>query len=148
VLKGKKMEHFYDEYVSGITDQQIMMSRDNKSRPLVLNKDVQVLTYLENEAYDTLFKENIVFLNLIDASAVNTMVECIVRNTPIFVNRLPATEEALGAAYPLFYTDIKDVTEMLTMEKLKAGYTYLRKLDKTKFKIETFLADVKSLNPV
>jgi hypothetical protein len=145
VLKGKKMEHYYEESKSKSNVFDPLVSRDNKSRPLVLNKDVQVLTYLENEAYDTLFKQNVVFLNLIDASAVNTIVECIVRNTPIFVNRLPATEEALGANYPLFYTNIKDVTEMLTLEKIKAGNIYLKKLDKTKFKIETFLAELNKI---
>jgi hypothetical protein len=87
--------------------------------------------------------QNIVFINLIDASAVNTIIECIVRNTPIFVNRLPATEEALGISYPLFYNEISEVTNMLNMNKITEGYNYLSKMNKDKFKIETFINDFK-----
>ena len=85
--------------------------------------------------------KNIVFINLIGASAVNTVIECIVRNTPIFVNRLPAIEEALGSNYPLLYNDISEVTNMLNINKIKEGYNYLRKMNKDKFKIETFIND-------
>ena len=143
VLKGKKMDNYYD-CEAGV-EMKGIICRDDKKRPLVLNSNILVLLHLENAAYDDLFRSNIVFINLIDASAVNTIIECIVRNTPIFVNRLPATEEALGVDYPLFYTDIKEVSEMLTMEKIKMGYTYLKKMDKTKFKIETFLQNLKLL---
>jgi len=145
VLKGKKMENYYDGSATVDDRQDAVISRDDKKRPVVLNANIQVLTHLENAAYDALFRSNVVFINLIDASAVNTILECIVRHTPIFVNRLPATEEALGVAYPLFYTDIKEVSEMLTLEKIKKGYTYLKKMDKTKFKIETFLQNLKAL---
>jgi hypothetical protein len=106
---------------------------------LPVHPDVKVITYLENEAYDELFSNNIVFIHLIDASAVNTILECIVRNTPIFVNRLPATEEALGVNYPLFYSDISAVGSMLTSDTLLKGYTYLKKMNKDKFKIDYFI---------
>ena len=47
--------------------------------------NIVVQERLSNDHYDSLLAENIVFINLIDASAVNTVLECIVRNTP-FIN--------------------------------------------------------------
>ena len=106
-----------------------------------LDADVKVLEYLDNIAYDDCLSSNIVFINLIGASAVNTIIECIVRHTPVIVNRLPATIEMLGEKYPLFYDDIKEVSDLLTWKKITKGWHYLKSLDKTKFKIETFFKD-------
>jgi len=125
------------------TIDSFVMCRDKNTKAVKLNDDIKVITYLENYNYDLLLMQNIVFINLIDASAVNTIIECIVRNTPIFVNRLPATEEALGVSYPLFYNEISEVTNMLNMNKITEGYNYLSKMNKDKFKIETFINDFK-----
>ena len=64
-------------------------------------KSVEVMEHLSDSAYDELLSDIVVFLNLIDASAVNTVIECIVRNTPLIINRLPAIVEILGEDYPL-----------------------------------------------
>ena len=74
-----------------------------------------------------------------DASAVNTVIECIVRNTPIIVNRLNALEEVLGKKYPLFYDSINDVKNLLTMKYIEKGHDYLKNLNKTELKLETFV---------
>lgn len=42
-----------------------------------------------------------------DAAASNELLEHIVSNTPIVVNRLPAVVEYIGSDYPLFYEDIE-----------------------------------------
>jgi polysaccharide pyruvyl transferase WcaK-like protein len=162
VLKGKEMESYYEVFDKSCaqtdetskdshtesrelegTNGSFVMCRDKNTKSVKLNDDIKVITYLENCNYDLLLMQNIVFINLIDASAVNTIIECIVRNTPIFVNRLPATEEALGISYPLFYNEISEVTNMLNMNKITEGYNYLSKMNKDKFKIETFINDFK-----
>ena len=56
--------------------------------------------------YDLLLMQNIVFINLIDASAVNTILECIVRNTPIIVNKIDGIIDYLGEDYPLYYNEL------------------------------------------
>jgi hypothetical protein len=63
---------------------------------------VNYIDHLENDDYDKLLTENIVCIVLVDASAINTLVECIVRNTPIIINKLPSVVELLGACYPLY----------------------------------------------
>jgi hypothetical protein len=157
VLKGKEMESYYEVFAKTSpkasraqtftteASSNDVICRDKNKKPVELNDDIKVITFLENNDYDLLLMKNIVFINLIDASAVNTIIECIVRHTPIFVNRLPATEEALGALYPLFYNDISEVTNMLNINKITEGYNYLYKMNKDKFKIETFLNEFKKV---
>lgn len=105
---------------------------------------VSILNELSNDEYDELLTSNVVFLNLIDASACNTIIECIVRNTPILVNRLPAVVEYLGNDYPLYYNSFEEAYEMLTdNEKLIKAHKYLVNKDKTFLTIENFIDKLK-----
>jgi hypothetical protein len=110
---------------------------------------VDLINQLTNEQYDDLLTKNIVFINLVDASAVNTVIECIVRNTPIVVNDHPAVVEMLGENYPLYYTTGIDlyntnqeiVTLLSNTNNIKKANAYLQKLDKTKYTIEYFIEE-------
>ncbi len=73
---------------------------------------------MSNDDYDKLLTQNIVFLNLREASACNTLIECVVRNTPIIINRIDAVEEVLGSKYPLFYDTLEELNELTTNIKL------------------------------
>lgn len=108
-----------------------------------LENSVHVIEHLSNDDYDALFTSNIVFLNYIDASATNTLIECVVRNTPVFVNKIPAVVEILGQDYPLYYTSMYSITKLLEREneyKVKLAHEYLVSLPKDRFKNETFLS--------
>jgi hypothetical protein len=114
-------------------------------------KNVKVIERLSNEDYDDLLTENIVFLNLVDAAAVNTIIECIIRNTPIIVNRIPAVVEMLGENYPLYYGDVIGNTHNMNQEiiellldtrQLKSAHKYLSHMDKTKYTVNYFINDV------
>jgi len=110
---------------------------------------VDLINQLTNEQYDDLLTKNIVFINLVDASAVNTIIECIVRNTPIVVNDHPAVKEMLGKNYPLYYTNgidlfntNKEIEKLLqNTNNIKKANIYLKKLDKTKYTIEYFIKE-------
>jgi hypothetical protein len=101
---------------------------------------------LSNEGYDELLSENGVFLNLVDASAVNTVIECIVRNTPVFVNRLPANEEALGKDYPGFYDSFECAEEAASdWGRYDQAHNYLAtNLEKDRFSLGHFLQDLRA----
>lgn len=93
-------------------------------------------------------------MNLIDASAVNTVIECIIRNTPLIVNRRPAIVEILGDDYPLYYGDSdgntdddytmhRQVVELLSdTKKLESAYKYLLNFGTTKFSVKSFMSDI------
>lgn len=104
---------------------------------LFLNK-VEILSTLDDQTYDNLLTCNLVFLNLIDASVANTIIECIVRHTPILVNRIPPTVELLGENYPFFYDKVEEIPSLLNDETVKNTYEYLRNMDSEKYRIDSF----------
>lgn len=100
---------------------------------------VEIIPKLSNEEYDTILSNSVVFLDLIDASAANTIIECIVRNVPICVNKHPAVEEYLGQDYPLYWESPDQVSEVLTSENIEKAHNYLKEKDKSYLHIETFM---------
>jgi hypothetical protein len=108
---------------------------------------VEYLNHLDNAKYDKLLAENVVFINLVDASAINTLIECIVRNTPIIVNKLPAVVELLGDKYPLYvgcqqsYYELNKEVEGLLNDPnaIRKAHNYMKRLDKTMLSKEEFL---------
>jgi len=114
-----------------------------------MTQSVSVINQLSNEDYDVLLSQSIVFLHLIDAAAVNTVIECIVRNTPILINKIPGTVDLLGDEYPLFYDEIdirtRDIGSLLNDSRIEKAHKYLKKMDKSIYKIDYFtkqIADV------
>jgi hypothetical protein len=163
VLIGKKMEGYYTNLNYLLTEETSndcnLISRDNKIRRVTfenvdennkiveynhnhnhINHKVEIITFLENHQYDELFISNIVFLKLIDASAINTLIECIVRTTPIVINKIKPVVEVLGEDYPLLYSDISEIRDLITMKNIENAHQYLKKMNKTKFRIEYFIS--------
>jgi hypothetical protein len=74
-----------------------------------------------------LLSESVVFVDLYDSSVNNTIIECIVRNTPILVNRLSPIEEYLGADYPMYYTSLDEIPHMLKdIALIESAHRYLK----------------------
>jgi hypothetical protein len=126
-------KHFYDDIVKKVSS-------------------ISFLEYLQNDEYDKLMTENIVYINLVDASAVNTIIECIVRTTPIIVNKHPAVVELLGKDYPLYFTASStdyslinvQVYNMLCSDRLiRRAHKYLKHMDKSRFNIKSFVTEFK-----
>ncbi len=97
------------------------------------------------EEFDILLSENIVFIDLFDASANNTVLECIIRNTPIIVNKLPAIIEYLGENYPLFYNNLDEVENLITEENILLAHKYLLELQKNELNISYFSSKIINL---
>ena len=112
------------------------------------NDTVKFIEYLENDDYDKLMTENIIFINLVDASAVNTIIECIVRTTPIIINKHPAVVELLGEEYPLYFKSRSNDYASINIEidnllktdcKIRKAHKYLRNIKKDVYKIDNFV---------
>ena len=98
------------------------------------------------EEYDILLSKNIVFVELFDASANNTVLECIIRNTPIIINKLPAIVEYLGKDYPLYFNNLEEVESILNDQKLiLKACNYLNNLNKKELTIEQFNTNIFSI---
>lgn len=101
--------------------------------------ETEVVSWLENDAYDDMLTRNVMFLELFDASANNAITEAIARNTPVVVNRHPAVAEYLGRDYPLFYDDLGEVPGLLDMPRIRAAHEHIRALDKDEFTVDAFI---------
>jgi hypothetical protein len=87
---------------------------------------VEQILYIPHKAYDRLLAENIVIMDLYDSSANNTIVECIVRRTPLLINRLDAVVEYLGEEYPLYFSSLEEAAaKMENRDLLFAAHQYL-----------------------
>jgi hypothetical protein len=111
------------------------------------NKNIynnNVLMYYTNtfEEYDDLLSKNIVFIDLFDAAANTVILECIIRNTPIIVNKLEPVIEYLGADYPLYFNNLLEVPDLLTNEKLLEAHYYLSKMNKDDLSIDYFTKNI------
>jgi hypothetical protein len=88
---------------------------------------------LDNNDYDVLLSQNIVFLDLYDTSANNAVIECIARGTPLLINRHPATIEYLGEKYPFYFDSLKEANEKLNnIDLIRDTHQYLMTFDKKK----------------
>lgn len=129
------------EYTSGFINQFLLqISYEINS--------VKILDTLSNDQYDNILTKNIVYINLIDAAAVNTILECAIRMTPIIVNKLPAVMEILGEDYPLYIENI----DKITCKDIKRAHLYLKSIHKNilyktniKTFVENFVCKVKEL---
>jgi len=105
---------------------------------------VSVCARLDDAGYERLLAESVVFLELLTVAASNVVVECMVRGTPLVVNRLPAIEDYLGRDYPLFYDDLADAHRLLDRASLRAGHAYLMGLDKEVLEPKWFAAGLEA----
>ena len=94
---------------------------------------VKIVDHLENNEYDELLTQNIVFLDLYDTSANNAVIECIARGTPLLINKHPATVEYLGEEYPFYFDNLEEASkkskDYVLIEKT---HHYLMTFDKRK----------------
>ncbi|MBP7461256.1 MAG: hypothetical protein KBA26_08200 [Candidatus Delongbacteria bacterium] len=104
----------------------------------------ETMEFLSNQDYDDLLSENIVFVHLYDASANNTVTECIARNTPLLVNPIEPVVEYLGPDYPFYYHSYEEAIQKATdMDIVRQTHEYLNQHPlKTKMTADSFLQQI------
>jgi polysaccharide pyruvyl transferase WcaK-like protein len=168
-LKGKGMNNYYptdDLLPLSIDTQNVSEINKNCSQNKNESKNnwykhlhqylqsiynsVEIIQSLTNSEYDDLLSNNIVFIHLVDASTVNTILECIVRNTPIIVNKHPAVVELLGEDYPLYYDEnlgeydkTKEIRKLINMKKIGNAYNYLKRKSKEEYETQYMITKFK-----
>jgi cellulase (glycosyl hydrolase family 5)/glycosyl transferase family 2 len=131
----RNFQFYYDLKAPGYS-KQLLTHRNFRYEDIRQNDSVILLGRVTDDEYDSLLEDSVVFLNLFDAPANTTVVECIARNTPILINRLPGVVEYLGEAYPFYYSStdeaeaklqqpalIEETTKYLTHSPMKVAIT-------------------------
>lgn len=66
---------------------------------------------ISDQIYDQLLSNHILFCDFYDSSANNLIVEAIMSQTPILVNKNPAVVEYLGDDYPFYFNTIDEANK-------------------------------------
>lgn len=122
------------KFIYGYDRAVVKYWKSSSSRGMHCN--VRNINRISDIEYDNVLSKNIILTELFASAANNVVIECIARNTPLIVNRQPAVEEYLGKEYPLFFDDISEVPTLI--HRSRSAYEHLRKLDKSRFTLETF----------
>ncbi len=93
-------------------------------------KGVVDLPFITASKFDKLLTENLVAMEFEAVSAANGIIDCIARNTPIFVNPKPEVIEYLGINYPLYFTN-PDAIPYLFKHHVYRAHEYLLNMDKS-----------------
>lgn len=103
----------------------------------------RIQTEMSNMAYDALLQSSVLFVRLVDASAVNTVLEAIRYGTPLFVNRHPAVEEYLGPDFPGYYETLAEASQKIQdMGVVEDVARYLERRNATDLNPSNFCAFV------
>jgi hypothetical protein len=107
--------------------------------PSDINKNIKMYYTETFEEYDELLTKNLVFIDLFDAAANNTILECIIRNTPLIVNKIEGVVDYLGSEYPLYFNNLSEIPSLIDGKKITQAHEYLKQMDKSQFTTESFL---------
>ena len=123
-----KVPERYKKILLRSSDVHLDKLYNNKREQILLriNNSVTIRQRASDDEYDELLSTSVVFLNLFDAAANTTVLECLGRHTPLVINRLPGVEEYLGREYPLYYSTLNEACMLLdNHEKLMEASHYL-----------------------
>lgn len=98
----------------------------------------------ENESrYNDMLSRQVAFLHYQSFGGDRALVDCLVRGTPVLVNRLAGVVEYLGEDYPLYYENLGQARDWLQDEaRLEAAHHYLRGLPVGHYLAENFYSQV------
>lgn len=93
----------------------------------IKSTNVADFDFLDNYNYDRVLARSVVVSWFYGAAANNTIVECIARNTPIIVNRLPSVVEYLGEDYPLYANNTNEIHKLIQdHSRINLAHMYLK----------------------
>jgi hypothetical protein len=140
-VKIENHEKLWLTGMSNLTVAENNLKREyNKINKKIPEDYKKKFTYLKNiNEYDKLLENNIVCLDLYNSSANNTVLECIIRNTPIIINKTPGVLEYLGEDYPLYFDNLDEVNDLLDIQKIKSANEYLKNMNKEDITMNYFI---------
>jgi len=146
-LKVKYPKYWLPGQLKALSDEHIrkLLHRDPTWVPQTETVlDATVKYFASHAQYDEWVTQNVIVIDLWDASANNAVLEAIAMNNPIFVSRHPAVIEYLGRDYPMYFADISDVEavindDQLLVERMHAAHLYLTRMAKDDLTMSVFV---------
>lgn len=101
-------------------------------------REKENVQYQDFQNYHEFLSKNIVFLDLFDFTGDTVLLDCIIRNTPVIINKIDSVVEYLGSEYPLYFENLQEVPLLLDELKIKEAHNYLKRMDKSQFRYDFF----------
>lgn len=117
----------------------------------VIDKDSVDVRYITDiEQYMDVIYNNIIIIDLIDASANNAILELTASKIPFFVKKLPAIVEYIGHDYPLLFNNVSEIEEVLQDKQLlqyqlTLAHEYLNNIDMSDLTHDSFTSSLLSI---
>jgi GR25 family glycosyltransferase involved in LPS biosynthesis len=110
------------------------LAEEFKQAGSVPSRNTNILGRMTYAEYNELLSKNIGFLDVIESSANNAVLDCISRNTPLLAVRHPAVVEYLGYEYPLYFETLAQAHRLANDQgAILAAHEYLTQYDKQPF---------------
>ena len=98
--------------------------------------------YINLKDFNISFIDTIMFIDVQDASAMNGVIECMQRNTPLLVCKHPAIIEYLGEKYPFYFESLEEANRKANdISLIYETHLYLKNMNKKKIQVDTFYND-------
>ena len=142
---GQQLRKYHSFLELESKNEKIMLNPKNCEYDLVemqsySNKKVSILRNIDLNEYLNLLKNSVVFLDLYDVAACNTIIECIILGVPILIKKLDGCVEYLGDDYPFYFDDLADANKKINDDNLiLENNKYLNKINKEDFKVKKYL---------
>lgn len=149
VQVGQQMRYMSTLYRVNTTRKKLWLSgwkEASKMKTLLGNESTMLQEYIDPDSvelkyvqnpdeYKYIVSNNIVVVNVIDASANNAILEMIAGNIPVLINKHPAVQEYLGETYPCYYSNVTHLQHILNSQTqlscmLARGHEYLKTMNK------------------
>lgn len=107
---GDKALQLFEQKLTGDQKDQFNVLRTDNSS---FKWDGVDIMRCNNADYDEILHRSIGFAYLYDSSCNNAVIECIIRKTPLLINKIPAVVEYLGTSYPFYYSSFDEACAKL-----------------------------------
>jgi Protein of unknown function (DUF707) len=122
----------------GSTDVELLKNRSIAELHLSamhIDRNVQLKVATKGEL-NLMVRRNIVIVDTWATAAVPSALESLTFQTPFLIRKMPETIEYMGEDYPLFFTTLQSIQNLLDDEamlrqKMMEAHTYLQLLDST-----------------
>jgi hypothetical protein len=137
-------------YITDVVNKKFTEIKDVLHLLTCNHNSTTVVGPVNDKEYLNILLSSVVFVEYIDCSASNTILECIATCTPIIVNRHPAIVEYLGNDYPLYHDNIynshNDTYELTSSNLMKShNYLYRIRVNNSKLHLDNFIDSLKTI---
>lgn len=74
-----------------------------------------------------------------DSAANTSLIDCIERNTPVIIPKIPPVIEYLGEEYPLYFDEVKDIENILSsFSRIEEASKYIEDMNKDSLDVNNF----------